>query len=261
MGFKRVLLLDGLHCGSIWSIMPYRYEWVSGGESKVPQKQIRIANPIQRKLYAEWIKMITEMTNIHTVIYLGEGADGIDKKSGGKYQWTSDLSVQASCAANLLDMIKFKDKKRFYVVQGSNYHVEANLSADEQLARYLNAEYGTDLLLDIGGIVFHVCHFIGAAKSSLETEIDLCLSYPQNGHVDIIVRGHKHNFKYAGKRGVLALQLPSWKAKEDFSRRLGFKYMPQMGYVWVDIYDDGHYEWDSKTFYMENGKMDRIVVK
>lgn len=254
---KRILVVNDLHCGSRWGVMPSRFEWEEDG-----QRDFADANAIQEILFREWKDMCIDVGKVYAVIVNGDTVDGIDYKTGGKYQWTSNYRLQAQCAKQLLTMISFKSNRRFYITQGSNYHTGTNMSGDEYLSDIIHAKkFGYELIIDVNGLGIHVCHFIGSAKSNLESEIENYIMHQeQNGKVGLILRAHKHSFKYAGISDLVAIQSPCWKAKEEFSRARGFKWEPQMGYIVIDVHDDGTFDWYPHTFYINHGDMERVIA-
>jgi hypothetical protein len=128
------------------------------------------------------------------------------------------------------------------------------------MSEIMNGRFGNDLLLKFNGVVFHVQHFLSASKSALEAEIEAYLQHRDvYGHVDVFIRGHKHNYAcYEDDRDHLIIRLPSWKARDDHSKKHSMKYTPSMGYVLFDVEDDGTYTWSKHIFRLDQRKLDLI---
>lgn len=222
VGMKRILVVSDLHVGSTHAIMPPVVEL---GPTATRYARTVHASEMQCEFYDAWSAMVTDAGKVDACFVLGDCVEGVDHKSEGYGVWTTDRSAQVRVAADLLSMIK---TRRYFGVQGSRYHVDANTTADLMVMDLLRGEFGTDLVVDVEDARIHLNHAIGHARSPVSkstaptAEIALAaLNASTYGEFALLLRGHRHDlYDIRNEFGHIA-GCPSWKARDTFAATHG----------------------------------------
>jgi hypothetical protein len=182
---------------------------------------------------------------------MGDSVDGTDRHADGMGNWTNDIDTQISCAVKLLKMV---GAKSVYGIQGSNYHVGTNGSADAEVVRRLGGKFAQHDVVNIENVKFYIKHATGATSTmtgrgtSINKDMLAMKLYPETyGDIDVHLRGHAHYYHAIIWEGILGVLCPAWKSKDDFMKRGTVTFGNDIGYIAFEC-DDGEYSWESKTF-------------
>jgi hypothetical protein len=241
---QRVLFLGDIHAGSKSAVsLP---EVVT--DDGMTWKQ----NPLQEKLYDMWCEMVDYVGRVDAVVVNGDSVDGDDHKAKGLGAWSTDLDKQVDVAVDLLKMIKCN---KFFGTQGSNYHVNTNISCDKMVMKKLNGQYAMNIDLDVEDVTMHFRHNGGYSKNPQARPSKLRSSRMEanrnehlTGHYQILGFSHAHNYSVSGganeKDGSDEWEIcgPAWKWKDDF---ISSKSMdtPDIGYVLFYV-EGEQYTWE-----------------
>ncbi len=232
---KRILIVSDLHVGSNVAIMPDEV-WIEKNDQ--PRANVITANEVQKALYQAWQEMVDRVGRVSACFVLGDSCDGSNIKSRGFELWTSNIHQQCKTAADLLSMVK---TNKYYGVQGSYYHVGENTSSDLAIIDMLHGTFGTDLVVNIAGKRIHLCHEIGVSTSpvskatALQSEIVSAELNQYYGKFDLLLRGHRHEYREVrDHRGHIAI-CPAWKVRDAYAAKKGLKLSPHIGYLVLNI--------------------------
>lgn len=239
---RKVLVVTDLHSGSKFSVMPDEVSIEDGDNPN--HKNVIESNGLQKVLYSEWTKMVDAVGKVDYCITLGDNIDGPNRKSNGFELWTSSMSQQVTTAADLLSMIKCP-YYGYYGVQGSGYHVSENTSADLAVLKQLKGSFGTDLTLDVLDKRIHCSHVVSPSGSPVskatapQSEIMWSvINQDLFGKIDLILRGHRHEYlELINSKGHF-ISVPGWKARDSYLAKMGLKASGnEIGYVLLEIQD------------------------
>lgn len=169
------------------------------------------ANNEQKVLLHNLKQIIRHIAPIQVCILLGDMVDGYNEKAHGLGTWTTDVAEQVD---DVYDVVKMTGARKYYGVTGSPYHTQQNLNADSVLYESLDAEYGTDMALDIDGVKFYCCHKIGTSasiyqQSAMSVQLTKASIWKDKlGDFDVQLRGHTHYFCYQGSGNHLGVICP-----------------------------------------------------
>ena len=222
---KRVLLTGDFHFGSCNSPCPEDLDYR-------PNKQQKILN--------RWYwDMVSDIGKVDAVLLNGDLVEGYNRNQNGLGCWTTDILEQANTAAKMLSYI---DTKKFYVTNGSRYHTSENPSGDGIVAKMLGAEFGRYQILRVGGKRIHAIHKVSHAQytgnrgNSLGSQITKAiLNESEWGKFDVIVRAHAHYYVCLEVKDHMGIITPCWKGLDDFGFELGTGFVPEIGYVLLEI--------------------------
>jgi predicted phosphodiesterase len=239
---KKVLVVSDLHVGSNVALMPD--EVIIEPSDKQRAQRIE-SNEVQKGLYKNWLEMISDVGRVDACFVLGDSCDGSNQKSRGFELWTSNLHQQVSTAADLLGMIRTSN---YYGVQGSFYHVSENTSSDLAVIESLEKckkQFGTDLVVNIGGKRMHLAHEISFSTSpvskftALQRELTNSALYKQFfGTFDLILRGHIHESRMIQDVQGMVVTAPCWKMRDSYMAKKGLSSAPQIGFILLNIGDE-----------------------
>jgi len=229
---KKILVVGDMHVGSKVSLMPDEVQLESGNVVK--------SNSIQKLIFEKWLEMVSSVGNVDAAIVLGDSIDGPDIKGKGVGMWTTDLHQQVRTASTLLDMI---DTKKYVGVQGSNYHVGDNMSADGAVLFELGGVFGDELSIVAGDSRIHVSHSVGVSSAGssyrptpIAREMMLAaINKEEYGGFNLILRGHAHYYVRVSFASTTGLICPCWKGRDSFVARRTLAFMPHLGYVVLNI--------------------------
>ena len=264
---KKVLVTADKHVGSKVALAPecfYKIDYEpteirDESHLKVHFEEVKSIKPntISRKLYKRYEEMCDDVGKVDIHIHLAETCDGFNIKERGKDQYTTDLLIQVSTATYLENMIKAKHRE---ILQGSFYHVGANLSTDEMVAALCGAGYGYDLKLTVDKIACYFRHPIGTTRSvwmykptKVAREMVLGeLNASEYGKFNIYGFGHVHSFVAVEYGNSYGFTCPGWKGRDSYAKRGSLGWTPQIGYLLFKI--DGN-DWErEKQIWSLKGK-------
>jgi predicted phosphodiesterase len=253
----KVLTVTDLHVGSRFAISPPEFET----EDRVVNVK---RNAVSRAIYKNWVEMCDDINPVDVLVLKGDLTDGVNYKSKGLGQWTTELTQQLDAALELINMIKVKKKK--IVVQGSWYHVYDNLSTDEAIARDIGATYDDDIALKVDKIRFYFRHFIPISRSvwmyratPIAREMLLAELHKQEfGKFDIMGFGHTHYFCAVEFGNSYGYTCPCWKGRDGYAKRGTIAWMPTLGYIMFNI-KGSNWERSKHTFHLKGKNLIREV--
>jgi len=231
-----VVHVSDLHCGNGWSIQPREVvEEINGNEIAHPP------NDLQLKLIEKWEGIPDDVGRINVVIANGDLCEGPNRKSYGLGNWTNNLFTQVLSAADLLASLK---ADKYYITEGSGYHVGDNPSLDKLVAEELknmgfDAEYSTEasVTLKDDDYRIHANHWVGVSSvfhyrsTPIARELmNARLNQEEYGNYDGILRAHAHYYCYLEFGKQWGAVIPGWKFKDEYLRRKGLGYVPKIGY-------------------------------
>ena len=269
----RVGVISDLHVGSLFALMSPEVKKGRKGR----ERQTVMANHIQRFLYGRWCEMCKHMNKdgpLDVLINLGDNVDGVNYHGRGFGTWTTVIKEQVDEARNLIGMIEFK---RIIGVNGSKYHVDNNMTADEAVVSHFTPapksmveyepEFGTEVVATIGGVRFHLSHKVGATSTihratKINKEAMMAeLNKEKYGKFDVLLRAHAHYYRDVGTPFNRGFICPCWKIRDDFSQSGSLAWDPDIGYIIFTI-KDGSYDWEAKIFRLTPDLIfDEVIVK
>ncbi len=236
------VIVSDLHSGSELSPVMDGLQTMSGRD--IPP------NSVQRELGAALKSVATEWSEPDVLVVLGDAIDGQNRKQSGVGQWSTEPQDQVNCAELLLRQF---NAKKYYVIQGSGYHVSLNgMPAEEILARQLKAErVGTGryrsamkFMLEKYGVRCHFAHHVPSSQTEwylttpiAKEGIRLELQQSRLGHVDAIFRGHNHYWLYIMFRRQHLISCPCWQLPTPFMHKKSGEPITDIGAVRFRIYD------------------------
>ena len=243
-----------MHVGSDVSLMPDQV--IHNGREITP-------NSTQKVIYRKWLDMlkhideVTDKNGVDAIFNLGDTVDGANWKERGYGQWTTEIKVQCDTAVDLLRMIPINPDYEYIGVQGSNYHVENNMSSDEYIADKMCGRFGDEYKVTINGRCFHLSHQIGVSNiqayrtTAIAREMMVSALNKELGKFDVILRGHAHYCVYAGYSNSLGMVLPCWKGRDRYVATKSLAYNPKLGYVLFTVDEDSNIDFDIRAFHLE----------
>ena len=241
---EKIVVVSDFHLGAMDSIK--RECFINNGheECKIPVGMSKL----HKHMDGKWKNVEEQHSDARYVFHLGDQVEGGDEASLGQSCWTTDLDLQALCAAELF--YSFDDAVH-YGVQGSGYHSRNNPSMDKKVLDILGGYFGKkEYEVPVGGVTFHLRHFAGYTKNKktrastlgedlLKAEINKSV-YED---VDVFLRGHCHYFVYQGWAvpNRLAIICPGFKGRDVFVAHRGLD-IPDCGHLTFYVVD-GRYTW------------------
>jgi len=136
--------------------------------------------------------------------------------------------------------------KTHYGCQGSFYHVGENTSSDLVVTSQMpNSEFGTDITVEVGDKRIHLAHDIGWSLSPVSKStrpmselVSVKLHDERYGHLDLLVRAHRHEYLELETRLGKMVVCPCWKARDAFAARKGLSMCPDIGYLYMEVGSD-----------------------
>lgn len=241
---KTILFLGDIHVGSKVAVsLPEVYT----------HDGMRICyNPLQEKLYNLWCDMVDNVGRVDAVVVNGDSVDGTDSKAKGIGDWTTNLYEQVDVATDLLKMIHCNT---YFGTQGSNYHVETNVSCDKLLMDKLGGKWNINIDLDCDNVRMHFRHKVGYSKNpqsrpgQLKSErVAANRHEARKGHYNVLCRSHVHRYVVSGGSSLndgsdeWEISGPGWKWMDDFIST-GSMDIPDVGYILFYV-DGDEYTWE-----------------
>jgi hypothetical protein len=239
---KRALVINDLHVGSYYGIMP---DTVKFSDSKTGMKVSMRPNSLQKTLLGYWKEMLTYVKKagkLDAVIVNGDIIDGCQRLSSGKFTWTNDLGVQLQACRSLLETIPCKE---WFFTASSEYHAIREMPVEKILAEQMGGEFGDDLIIELNGARIHASHNIPVSKSSWQYRstplardmllMALAQSEEEYGHIDVVLRAHAHYFVQVGFAHSIGLITPGWQTRTPFGVKIDAISPPDIGFVMLEV--------------------------
>lgn len=249
--FERVGFFGDLHCGH-WSGLTHR-DYLNYPTETAPQMRRYISR--YQEACNKWFNdAIKHYKPFDKAVWTGDSVEGTGFRKGGN-EVLLDLDEQVDCAARIVKSINAPTNKFVY---GTNYHVTDSdgLDMEAKIAKEVGAERPQDFafLRVQKKLTFHVKHHIGASQREQAKFTALAASmvgilleiekgkYPKT---DIIIRGHRHQHTYCGRKNWLAMVTPGLQGATSFGGRRCDGGEPDYGFLVFDVYKDGSYTWEA----------------
>jgi len=237
---KRIIAISDLHVGSTHGLCPNKVELEDGGYYK--------ASPLQRAVYKEWRALIRKHGEPDVLFFLGDGIDGKQKKEFGKPCWTTSLAKQGEIFGELIDQWH---AKKVYAIHGTGYHVACEGERMEEAVMQDVTNSRADAngafapphrFVEVGGVVFHLCHKVGVTTlwksrpTTLSGEMTKARESHSRGLIpaypDIILRGHAHRYNYIGDGFGAAFTVPPWQLVTPYAAMNSpLSWLPEIGCI------------------------------
>jgi len=248
-GFKRIVTVNDLHCGSRVGMTPA--EWQGNPNNTEDEPWVRIQQ-------AQWKWYNAIMASLYPIdigFVLGDIVDGKQSKNDGRDSIRTKRSAQVSMATQCLKVLK---AEKYFMVYGSRYHVrdwEEDV-CDGIDGASLKSHSFVEIECEKGkNVTFDLKHKVGRssiphgratapARENLWNLINSGIGKEPNA--DFILRGHVHYFHAQKSLGSWIITCPSLQGfgseygMENFNDAIDF------GIMCFDVYDDGSVEWGEK---------------
>jgi hypothetical protein len=240
---RKILVLNDMHIGSSYGILPPNFTDVAG--------DLHTQNVGQKYLWDRFIATMYRLKpqKIDAIVINGDLLDGMQPKSKGAPLTLHRLEDQREAAYKVLEEVRNAfPKAEWYFVEGTPYH-EAGEQV-QQIARNLLGMEARDvrrtLTLKVGKAVIRFHHETSYTSSliksgSIEKElIHSWLSEAMNDweKVHCEVRAHCHYFCYVGRKDRLGIIAPCWQLQTDFiTKNSPTKNIPDIGCIVLNVDD------------------------
>lgn len=249
---KRGLVVSDLHCGSIYGLLPPRFETFEGVDKKL--------NVGQQYLWDCWIDFCQRAKEFKPdfVIANGDLVDGPQKKNQGAELSLIAPSDQTKAAIETLRVLRKATGSlcKWYFTQGTPYHVSNWGEAEEEIAHQLTAEkypsVGTGrycrevLWLRSEGVILEAAHHVSGTTGFYRlTGIDREMQWSAMAgkddlrgvpRSDLLIRSHLHHFvsgEHASKQGIVT---PCWQLQTRYARKHSVtRLLPDLGGILLEV--------------------------
>ena len=243
----RIGLISDLHVGARHGVHPINYvDRVTGQPYPLNNK----GQKVLWKYLQDFIERMRE-NKVNTLVILGDIIGGQNWKERGAYMMYVDMNIQIRACAYLIAHIckKVSTIEKVLLFKGTPYHGSKDLSAEEQVANDLKANYGVNATY-LGEFVYLVLRY-GKYKKTLWLAHPAtgATIYPETvlgrdiGHflqacamgklppVDMIIRAHRHEFMELHKSAIRYMILPCWQFYVPYDKavKMFAKWQPDIG--------------------------------
>lgn len=257
---SNLIIISDTHCGCRDGLCPPIEIPLDGGSKYLPSDKQKIMwNIWEKQFWGEWVPEVTHGEPF-AVVMNGDMIDGVHH--GSVSQVSHNLSDQKTIAELVFKPIVEKCAKNeegkpyFYIIRGTESHVGASATTEEDLGKFLKAkqtktgEYSHyELWIRIGGALCHLMHHIGytssaqheasAINAELTREITEAARWAEEIPL-FIIRSHRHRYarvslpaQISAKKHVEAIAFctPGWQLKTSFTYRIAGARIspPQLG--------------------------------
>lgn len=236
--YKRVIaLVSDLHVGSRYAVFPERYSSEGGNDLSA------MMNSGQKKILEYWndFLRVCKDLKVDSVFLVGDATSGMNPKEFGLFMMTTDLDEQIEAAEVLLKPL-FRGRKAA-VWSGTPYHeaLTTNIKVHKKIAEDLGATFMgpiANVRLKPTGRIANVTHKSSGAviypETAMGRDIMLFKEAEALGYIpkiDVIIRGHRHQWNYIHKNYLHYIQLPCWQAFVPYYGALRWyaRYQPDIG--------------------------------
>lgn len=265
---KTVTIVSDLHVGSSLGLCPTEGMDLGEGGVYLPSR-------MQSEVYKAWQDFFlwaerqSEGADSTTLVVNGDSVDGAHHNTVALA--TNNIDMQENGAVSILKPVVGKFD-HFYMVRGTEAHVQSSAQSEERIARALNAIPSEDgqhswwqLWLDVDSVIFNIAHHIGttssAAYESSAVMRELVAALVEAGqwgqHMpDVLVRSHRHRYIELGipsARGkIQAAVTPAWQLRTPFVERVDRMRLPNIGGLLFKV-EDGQCQIKAKIYPLRNG--------
>ena len=249
---ERTVVFSDAHIGSTVALWPGEHRVEGGGSYK--------SNKFQRWLFQCWNEAMADvsaMTPKPVIVLNGDMIQGVNFKDGQLI--TTQVNVQVDAALRLLNPLK-QAASRLYYVRGTEWHEGKAADNVEQMARQLGAVVDPatkqwswwELYRQMGDAVVHYAHHIGMSsvphyeatvplRDTLMLLAELARFFGKAApDVRLTVRSHRHRYiRVEAPPNLNCVVTPSWQLKTAFAHKKATAMLPQIGYVVIDLDDNG----------------------
>lgn len=248
---QAILVVNDLHCGSIYGMMPPDFSTSAGC--------IQNQNAGQRYLWECWKDLTSRVSGLPIVALVvnGDAIDGEERKSRGAELCMPLLEDQSECAAECLRYLhgSIKSKPRIFVTRGTPYHDSEGGREAESLAEKIGARpyvgYGAGRRvrrafdLEIDGVVVNFSHGVPCSgglyrATAPDREAVWSALAGKEGKAekaDAIVRAHAHYYVHLEHSSKHAIINPCWQLQTDYmGKNSVYRMIPDIGatVIWLD---------------------------
>ncbi len=248
---KRIAVVSDLHCGSIYGLLPPRFQ--------IYDESIKEQNSGQRYLFECWQDYCDRARTFepHAVIVNGDVVDGPQRKNQGSELSLISPDDQVRAAIDTLGLLRRKcPKAKFFFTQGTPYHVGEWNGHEEAIAAAIGAEeyksVGTGRLcreilwLELGGVIVEAAHHISVAQgfyrlTPLDREMQWSALSAKDStkgvpKADLLIRSHVHHFSYGEHASKQGLTTPCWQLQTRYMRKNSVgRMLPDIGGLFIEV--------------------------
>lgn len=219
---RRVIAFTSdLHALSAYALCPGNFHTMEGNPLQATKAQMQLLN--------SWEKYIgkTNEFKCDTVCLVGDIIDGQNYRERGVQLMSTNLDDQIEAAVELL--VPLCRGRRVYVWSGSGYHKSTQgHNPEKDICEHKKLSKVADFTLWMGPIsnmtfppskkVFNIQHGVSAAYIYRTMLMDREILFIEEAermlkipNIDILIRGHWHNFIHLHKNKKHGIQLPCWE--------------------------------------------------
>lgn len=237
--FRNIAFISDLHYGSRYAVFP---------PSMTMQKQLFIPSPAQCQLneYLEDFNARCTEMKVDTIVINGDTLHGQNYKQRGAGLITPDLDEQINIAVvGLQGIVK---GRKLLMFPGSEYHKSTQgHNPEKDVCDRLGGQWMgmvANVQFAPSKRVFNIHHGQSSAfiyREMLMGREGLFTKWAESlgkiPKIDVIVRGHWHNFVYIHENQLHMIQLPCWAGFEPsrVTLKLYAKMQPDIGGVIVSL--------------------------
>lgn len=244
-----ILALSDLHCGSIFGLLPPKFQTSDG--------RLVGQNCGQKYLWDRWLDLCANVRGrrIAAIVVVGDAIDGSQSKQHGTELALPLMADQTRASAVCLrKLLRAAKDPPIYLIQGTEYHDARAGREVEALGESIGAEkfpgpgvgiYSKEVLdLDVRGVVVNFMHGIGVSAglyraTAPDREGVWSALAGKEGKVpkaDCVVRGHAHYFVHVEHENKHVVVLPCWELQTRYMRK-GSRYrmLPSIGAAFIDV--------------------------
>ena len=236
----RILQTNDMHCGHGLGLTP-------------PQYQSDVNRDWLGPLWEFYDATLYQIGKVDAHVVNGDAVDGpAEKDTAGMIN--TDIMVQADMAAEGIKLVRARKR---YIVRGTGYHTDRNMSYEQIVANALNCDAMDECRLEVNGCRLHFRHVIGRSDTpygqgtpALKEIVNEMLQSDIEDYdaADVLGRAHTHYaagvWSANGKTGRLkqaytgaGLQLRG-PTQSAFTRRLR-TWMYHVGMTLIEIEPSG----------------------
>lgn len=233
---RAIALVSDLHVGSRFSVFPEDFYSKEGNNISA------MMNPGQKELLSFWKFYVKKCKywKVDSVMLLGDIIHSVNRKEFGSQLLTSEIDEQKRAAIKLLKPLCKGNK--VHIVSGTRYHEALDTKAHYDIADGLGGQYHgllANIQLDKSKRIIQIAHGSSGAWRYRSMQLDQqaldLLAAEALGkvpfHIDMLARGHWHQFIHIHVNKQHLLQLPGWAAYTPWSGAMKSygKFQPDIG--------------------------------
>jgi hypothetical protein len=242
----RLLCLADLHIGSTVAPWPRNVSLADGGLYEPSRAQAWL-----NRCLDSCLETCLEYDHFDAVVVCGDAIDGTEGKNAGLVTNRDDVQIEAAVEV----LSPFRElADHFYMVAGTGWHVGRGAQNETLIADGLDATASPEgrrvwpfLFLDMGGVVLHAAHHIGATSNPLyeptalwrdfcTLRLELQRAYGQMApDVQVTLRAHRHRQMHIQKGIWHAVAVSGWQLKTDFAHKVAPSSFPEVGPTVIEV--------------------------